>query len=122
MTGALTCYSFVLTTVLVVPWLTPQPFSAWSSCDSVCKIVLAQDKHINSNTRSPPAWRVQPRNYLLFACHFTNASAQSINDARFIKYWYMGGREERLGIPPATKDGTPVMDAVVAAQDKSQKS
>ncbi|TRM66294.1 hypothetical protein BD626DRAFT_487342 [Schizophyllum amplum] len=43
------------------------------------------------------AWRVQPRNYLLFACHATNATAQSIQEARFVKYWYMGGREEKLG-------------------------
>ncbi|KAI6132843.1 UPF0041-domain-containing protein [Pisolithus croceorrhizus] len=32
------------------------------------------------------AWRVQPRNYLLFA-------SQSVQDARFVKYWYFGGRE-----------------------------
>ncbi|KAF8640820.1 hypothetical protein AX17_000469 [Amanita inopinata Kibby_2008] len=44
------------------------------------------------------AWRVQPRNYLLFACHFTNAAAQSMNDARFVNYWYMGGREKKLGL------------------------
>jgi hypothetical protein len=44
------------------------------------------------------AWRVQPRNYLLFACHFTNATAQSIQDARFINYWYYGGREKKLGL------------------------
>ncbi|KAG8974792.1 pyruvate transporter mpc1, partial [Tulasnella sp. 427] len=35
------------------------------------------------------AWRVQPRNYLLFACHATNATAQLMQDARFINYWYM---------------------------------
>jgi mitochondrial pyruvate carrier 1 len=39
---------------------------------------------------------VQPRNYLLFACHATNATAQSVNDFRFYKYWYMGGREKKL--------------------------
>ncbi|GAA5864543.1 hypothetical protein JCM3774_005160 [Rhodotorula dairenensis] len=32
------------------------------------------------------AWRVQPRNYLLFACHATNATAQSLQGARFIQY------------------------------------
>uniref|UniRef100_A0A0K3CH75 Mitochondrial pyruvate carrier n=1 Tax=Rhodotorula toruloides TaxID=5286 RepID=A0A0K3CH75_RHOTO len=32
------------------------------------------------------AWRVQPRNYLLFACHATNATAQSLQGFRFIKY------------------------------------
>ncbi|GAA6046925.1 hypothetical protein NBRC10513_001645 [Rhodotorula toruloides] len=35
------------------------------------------------------AWRVQPRNYLLFACHATNATAQSLQGFRFIKYNYM---------------------------------
>ncbi|KAF8350078.1 mitochondrial pyruvate carrier, partial [Amanita rubescens] len=43
------------------------------------------------------AWRVQPRNYLLFACHFTNATAQSLNDIRFVRYWHLGGREKKLG-------------------------
>ncbi|KAI5478430.1 UPF0041-domain-containing protein [Pseudohyphozyma bogoriensis] len=32
------------------------------------------------------AWRVQPRNYLLFACHATNATAQLTQGARFINY------------------------------------
>ena len=42
------------------------------------------------------AWRVQPRNYLLFACHFTNTAAQLVQDARFVNYWHMGGREKKL--------------------------
>lgn len=41
------------------------------------------------------AWRVQPRNYLLFACHATNATAQLIQEGRFVNYWYMGGREKK---------------------------
>lgn len=44
------------------------------------------------------AWRVQPRNYLLFACHLTNATAQSIQEARFLNYWHNGGREEKYGV------------------------
>ncbi|GBE77968.1 hypothetical protein BKA93DRAFT_756873 [Sparassis latifolia] len=39
------------------------------------------------------AWRVIPRNYLLFACHATNATAQSVQGGRFINYWYMGGKD-----------------------------
>ncbi|TNY18972.1 hypothetical protein DMC30DRAFT_401593 [Rhodotorula diobovata] len=31
------------------------------------------------------AWRVQPRNYLLFACHATNATAQGLQGARFLQ-------------------------------------
>lgn len=42
------------------------------------------------------AWRVQPRNYLLFACHATNATAQLVQEGRFINYWYNGGREKRI--------------------------
>lgn len=41
------------------------------------------------------AWAVQPRNYLLFACHATNATAQTVQSARWYKYWHMGGREEK---------------------------
>ena len=30
---------------------------------------------------------------LLFACHFTNASAQAIQGGRFVGYHYLGGKE-----------------------------
>jgi mitochondrial pyruvate carrier 1 len=50
------------------------------------------------------AWRVQPRNYLLFACHMTNATAQSIQGARFLNYWHYGGREKKLGISAQARD------------------
>ncbi|KAF9922469.1 pyruvate transporter mpc1 [Linnemannia zychae] len=39
------------------------------------------------------AWMVQPRNYLLFACHFTNESAQLVQGYRFINYHYLGGKK-----------------------------
>ena len=42
----------------------------------------------------PIAWRVQPRNYLLFACHSTNTIAQSIQGGRFLNYWHFGGKEK----------------------------
>ncbi|KAF7669406.1 hypothetical protein LDENG_00192930 [Lucifuga dentata] len=32
------------------------------------------------------AYKVQPRNWLLFACHFTNETAQLIQGGRLIKY------------------------------------
>uniref|UniRef100_A0A3Q2Y0Y0 Mitochondrial pyruvate carrier n=1 Tax=Hippocampus comes TaxID=109280 RepID=A0A3Q2Y0Y0_HIPCM len=32
------------------------------------------------------AYKVQPRNWLLFACHMTNESAQLIQGGRLIKY------------------------------------
>lgn len=64
------------------------------------------------------AWRVQPRNYLLFACHFTNATAQSIQDARFVNYWYNGGREKKLGLeaPTEAPAGGKVTEAILEAQ------
>jgi len=55
------------------------------------------------------AWRVQPRNYLLFACHVTNATAQSLQGARFVNFWYNGGREKKYGMvaPANAADVTP---------------
>jgi mitochondrial pyruvate carrier 1 len=41
------------------------------------------------------AWKVQPRNYLLFACHSTNTIAQSVQGARFVNYWNFGGKEKK---------------------------
>ncbi|XP_067617581.1 mitochondrial pyruvate carrier 1 [Eurosta solidaginis] len=38
------------------------------------------------------AWKVQPRNLLLFACHFTNATAQSVQGIRFINYEFIEKR------------------------------
>ncbi|PIL31926.1 hypothetical protein GSI_06630 [Ganoderma sinense ZZ0214-1] len=49
------------------------------------------------------AWRVQPRNYLLFACHATNATAQLVQGARFVNYWYMGGKENKETSQPAAQ-------------------
>ena len=34
------------------------------------------------------AWKVQPRNMLLFACHFSNEVCQLIQLGRFAKYRY----------------------------------
>jgi len=42
------------------------------------------------------AWRVQPRNYLLFACHAANSTAQIVNETRFVRYWYFGGRDLKI--------------------------
>jgi len=73
------------------------------------------------------AWRVQPRNYLLFACHITNATAQSIQDARFVNYWYNGGREKKLGITspggPSPSDVEPgqVLKAINATRSEANK-
>ncbi|CAG9766881.1 unnamed protein product [Ceutorhynchus assimilis] len=34
------------------------------------------------------AWKVQPRNMLLFACHFTNEGAQLVQLTRFVQFNY----------------------------------
>uniref|UniRef100_A0A669CAP4 Mitochondrial pyruvate carrier n=1 Tax=Oreochromis niloticus TaxID=8128 RepID=A0A669CAP4_ORENI len=39
------------------------------------------------------AYKVQPRNWLLFACHLTNESAQLIQGSRLIKY----NMEKKMG-------------------------
>jgi hypothetical protein len=64
------------------------------------------------------AWRVQPRNYLLFACHATNAAAQLAQSARWVNYWKFGGREKKhpeLVAVDKVKEGvSKVKDAVTA--------
>ncbi|XP_036439163.1 mitochondrial pyruvate carrier 1 [Colossoma macropomum] len=40
------------------------------------------------------AYKVQPRNWLLFACHLTNETAQLIQGGRLIKY-NMGKKEAK---------------------------
>lgn len=41
------------------------------------------------------AWKVQPRNMLLFGCHITNFSAQAMQGSRFVHYNYLGGDKEK---------------------------
>lgn len=68
------------------------------------------------------AWMVQPRNYLLFACHATNASAQSLQEVRFVNYWHRGGREKKLeAAQEALLDG-PVTQAIKAHEDSKKAS
>jgi hypothetical protein len=59
---------------------------------------------------------VQPRNYLLFACHATNAVAQTTQGARFANYWYMGGREKAHPI------GAPAADAAAAVKTSAKEA
>ncbi|CAD7083780.1 unnamed protein product [Hermetia illucens] len=40
------------------------------------------------------AWKVQPRNLLLFACHITNFTAQNVQGARFVNYHYLSKQEK----------------------------
>lgn len=41
------------------------------------------------------AWKVQPQNMLLFACHFTNECAQVTQGSRFLKYHYIDNKSEK---------------------------
>ena len=69
------------------------------------------------------AWRVQPRNYLLFACHFTNAGAQIVQEGRFINYWYMGGREQKHPVAGRIGDAAAkVEDSVDQATEKIKEA
>ncbi|XP_050997544.1 mitochondrial pyruvate carrier 1-like protein [Acomys russatus] len=47
------------------------------------------------------AYRVQPRNYLLMACHFTNVLAQSIQAKRYVMYHYGGEAKAKANNPLA---------------------
>lgn len=40
------------------------------------------------------AWRVQPRNMLLFACHATNEALQLAQGYRYLEYNKWGGKEK----------------------------
>jgi hypothetical protein len=39
------------------------------------------------------ALAVQPKNYLLFGCHFINCASQITQGYRFLNYWKFGGKE-----------------------------
>ncbi|KAJ8945871.1 hypothetical protein NQ318_002711 [Aromia moschata] len=41
------------------------------------------------------AWKVQPQNMLLFACHFTNEGTQLVQLTRYLKYNYVDKKEEK---------------------------
>ncbi|KEF63017.1 small nuclear ribonucleoprotein B and B' [Exophiala aquamarina CBS 119918] len=44
------------------------------------------------------AMAVQPKNYLLFACHFVNFNAQLTQGYRWYDYWYQGGADKWAAI------------------------
>jgi len=79
---------------------------------------------IDMSTHSFSAWRVDPRNYLLFVCHATNTTAQLTQGYRFVDYWYRGGKERKAleATPsPDTVKGK-VTEAIKAAQAASQST
>ena len=76
------------------------------------RFVLFRDSVLNRVLYS--AWRVQPRNYLLFACHATNATAQLTQGARFVNYWYMGGKDKKDASKPVVQEVADTAKAVVS--------
>ncbi|KAL1965945.1 hypothetical protein VTN77DRAFT_5078 [Rasamsonia byssochlamydoides] len=56
---------------------------------------------IYSGTFMRYALAVQPKNYLLFMCHFINCSAQIVQGYRYLNYWNWGGREKALAAKAA---------------------
>ena len=51
------------------------------------------------------AWKVQPRNMLLFACHATNEFAQVVQGCRLVKYELDRGKNEESSKPEQDKSG-----------------
>ncbi|KAK9467644.1 mitochondrial pyruvate carrier, partial [Lipomyces arxii] len=39
---------------------------------------------------------ITPKNYLLLGCHVVNETAQLAQGARYLNFWYFGGREKAL--------------------------
>ncbi|EXJ96221.1 small nuclear ribonucleoprotein B and B' [Capronia coronata CBS 617.96] len=65
------------------------------------------------------ALAVQPKNYLLFGCHFVNFNAQLTQMYRWYDYWYMGGQDRwaKIRAQAAKLEG---QASSVADQAKSQ--
>lgn len=51
---------------------------------------------IYSSTFMRYALAITPKNYLLFACHAVNFTAQATQGYRYLTYWKWGGRERAL--------------------------
>uniref|UniRef100_A0A5K3EP27 Mitochondrial pyruvate carrier n=1 Tax=Mesocestoides corti TaxID=53468 RepID=A0A5K3EP27_MESCO len=62
------------------------------------------------------AIRVQPRNLLLFACHFTNEAAQGVQGLRFIDYWHIKSEDQREEIRRSFMSPPPEIAVSAAAQ------
>uniref|UniRef100_A0A8C2A731 Mitochondrial pyruvate carrier n=1 Tax=Cyprinus carpio TaxID=7962 RepID=A0A8C2A731_CYPCA len=54
------------------------------------------------------AYKVQPRNWLLFACHFTNEAAQLVQGSRLIKY-----KQDLISNAPSSVSGCVQVGLVV---------
>jgi mitochondrial pyruvate carrier 1 len=61
---------------------------------------------------------IQPKNYLLFACHFVNECSQLTQGYRFVDWHYWGGKEKaaQAGLLSEAKD------TVAAAGEKVKEA
>lgn len=48
------------------------------------------------------AWKVKPQNMLLFACHVTNFSAQTVQGTRFLNHKISGDNKASESAPAST--------------------
>jgi len=62
------------------------------------------------------AWMVQPRNYLLLACHIANESAQMTQLYRKLS-WEMSDKEGAAATPAAAAEPPAAAAAAAAAQE-----
>ncbi|KAF5390345.1 hypothetical protein D9757_002960 [Collybiopsis confluens] len=102
MTSALACYSAT--------------FARFGSF-----FLLVSSAFQNSKQTSTIAWVVQPRNYLLLACHLTNVTAQSTQLYRWNEYWNRGGRERKLGLTGVIQDSAKDLKTSVEEAAKAGK-
>jgi mitochondrial pyruvate carrier 1 len=64
------------------------------------------------------ALAVQPKNYLLFACHFVNEGAQLTQGYRYLSYHNWGGKEKAM----KAKAESGMADAKVKANEVADKA
>ena len=70
---------------------------------------------------------VQPKNYLLFACHFINEASQLTQGYRFLSYHNWGGKEKAMkakaesGITEVKGKANEVADTARAMVEKAEK-
>jgi mitochondrial pyruvate carrier 1 len=64
------------------------------------------------------ALAVQPKNYLLFACHFVNEGAQLTQGYRYLSYHNWGGKEKEM----KAKAESGIADVKVKANEVADKA
>jgi len=67
------------------------------------------------------AWKVQPRNMLLFSCHMVNESTQLYQLSRFIDFYYIKNHEQRREISDFYRKLEDEKIAAAAAKELAEK-